>query len=254
STSSTKLRTYKQGSILKYRSLNADWYVATVRYNGKWAIGYIHKNHVENITDSQSVLHGIALQNPTKIYSKASTGASTLRSYAQGSILKYKTLTSDWYEATVMYNGKWTTGYIHKNDVENVINNQETINGIGLKNPTAVYSRASTNGPVLKSYPEGSILKYKTFSDNWYEATVYINGKPKTGYIHKSHVENTVNKQESLSGIGLRNPTTVYARASTNSKKLKSYAEGTVLRYKTFSSSWYEATIYIKGKAHTGYI
>src|SRR5699024_7633355 len=186
STSSTKLRTYKQGSILKYRSLNADWYVATVRYNGKWAIGYIHKNHVENITDSQSVLHGIALQNPTKIYSKASTGASTLRSYAQGSILKYKTLTSDWYEATVMYNGKWTSGYIHKNDVENVINNQETINGIGLKDPTKVYSRASTNGPVLKSYPEGSILKYKTFSDNWYEATVYINGKPKTGYIHKS--------------------------------------------------------------------
>src|SRR5699024_487635 len=138
---------------------------------------------------------------------------------------------SDWYEANVMDNGKWTSWYIHKNDVENVINNQETINGIGLKDPTKVYSRASTNGPVLKSYSEGSTLKYKTFSDNWYQATVYINGKPKIGYIHKSHVENTVNKQESLRGIGLRNPTTVYGSASTNSKKLKSYAEGTVLKY-----------------------
>lgn len=254
STQSSILKSYDQGSILKYKSLSSEWYEATVYVNGKYITGYIFANDVENITNSQSTLKGIGLDNPTKVYQKASTGSKVIKSYDQGSILKYKTLTSQWYEVTVSVHGKYTTGYILVNDIETIQDSPSAFSGIGLKSPTAVYQKASTNSKKLKTYAQGSILKYRSFTSNWYEATVYINGKAVTGYIHKSDVENVVTNQETLKGIGLQNPTSVYSMASTSSKKLKSYAQGSILRYKTFSSDWYEATIYLNGKATTGYI
>ena len=249
-------KSYEKGSILKYRSFSDNWYEATVYVNGQKKTGYIHKDDVENVnTTNQQNLRGIALQSPTKVFKRASTSADVWKSYEKGSILKYRTFSKNWYEATVIVNGKKRTGYIHKNHVQTVdTSNQKHYRGVALQNPTKVYQRVSTGSPVLKSYSKGSILKYRSFTSNWYEATVYVNGKRKTGYIHKNDVENAVETQQQLSGIGLNNPTAVYQRASTNSKALKTYSAGHVLKYRTFSSNWYEATVYINKKKHTGYI
>src|SRR5690606_29084543 len=115
-------------------------------------------------------------------------------------------------------------------------------------------SSTSTDSDVLKSYPEGKILLYYTYSSDWYQTGVYINGVKVTGYIHKSHVDNVVSEQEKLSGVALKSPTAVYSRASTNSNALKTYAQGTVLLYNTFSSDWYQTGVYINGVKRTGYI
>lgn len=248
-------KSYKAGSILKYRSYSDNWYQATVYINGQPRTGYIHKSHVENAVETQETLRGIALKKPTHVYSRASTGASTLKSYAAGTVLKYKTFTNDWYEATVKINNTWKKGYIHKSHVENVDQNQKSLQGLALKSPTHVYSRASTNSASLKSYTSGTILKYKSFSQNWYEATVYLNGQKHTGYIHKSDVDNIVDsKGKTINGYGINHPTNVYALPSTNSKTLKSYDYGQQLKYRTLSENWYEATVYISGKPHKGYI
>lgn len=248
-------KSYKAGSILKYRSYSDNWYQATVYINGQPRTGYIHKSHVENAVETQETLRGIALKEPTHVYSRASTGASTLKSYAAGTVLKYKTFTNDWYEATVKINNTWKKGYIHKSHVENVDQNQKSLQGLALKSPTHVYSRASTNSASLKSYTSGTILKYKSFSQNWYEATVYLNGQKHTGYIHKSDVDNIVDsKGKTINGYGINHPTNVYALPSTNSKTLKSYDYGQQLKYRTLSENWYEATVYISGKPHKGYI
>src|SRR5699024_281499 len=53
---------------------------------------------------------------------------------------------------------------------------------------TKVYSKASRNSSALKSYKRGSRLLFKTFSPNWFEAKVYVNGNAKTGYIHVSDI------------------------------------------------------------------
>ena len=254
SINSNTLKTYDQGSILKYKSLNSNWYEATVYINGKAVTGFIYKNDVENITNSPTSLKGVGLKSPTKVYEKASTSSKVLKSYTQGSILKYKTFTSNWYEASVYINGKAVTGFIYKNDVENITNSPTSLKGVGLKSPTKVYEKASTSSKVLKSYTQGSILKYKTFTSNWYEATVYINGKEVTGFIYKNDVENITNSPTSLKGVGLKSPTKVYEKASTSSKVLKSYTQGSILKYKTFTSNWYEATVYINGKEVTGFI
>ncbi|MBS3336809.1 hypothetical protein KCW11_13430, partial [Staphylococcus aureus] len=70
---------------------------------------------------------------------------------------------------------------------------------------------------VLKTYSAGSLLKYKTFTSNWYQATVIINGKRQTGYIHKDHVENAVSNQNTLQGVAKNNSTKVYKSTSTSS-------------------------------------
>src|SRR5690625_2078925 len=254
STSSKKLKSYSQGTLLKYKTYTSDWYEATVYVKGKKQTGYIHKSHVEEPTSNQETLHGIGLRSSTYVYAKPSTSSKRLKSYKIGKKLKYKTYTKNWYEATVKVKGKWETGYIHKSHVDELVNTTKTLQGIGLKNKTHVYSEASTSAKKLKSYAQGTLLKYKTFSKNWNEATVKVNGKWKTGYIHKSHVEEPVNKQKTLHGIALKSKTHIYAKASTSSKKLKSYNQGTVLKYKTFTNSWYEATVYINGKKYTGYI
>ncbi|MFA8440087.1 SH3 domain-containing protein [Pueribacillus sp. YX66] len=254
STDSGSWKSYESGSILKYTDYNNNWYRATVKVNGKWERGFIHKNDVENATQNQKELHGVALKNPTHVYANASR-KSSLKNYATGAILKYRTFSSNWYEATVYINGKPRKGYIHRQDVDNATENQSSLTGVALRQPTAVYKNASTRSS-WKTYAAGSILKYRTFTSNWYEATVYVNGKRQTGYIHKSHVENAIPEKdrETLRGIGTQVPTSVYARASTSAKKLKSYASGSQLKYRTFTSNWYEATVYIKGKPTTGYI
>ncbi|MDY0409439.1 SH3 domain-containing protein [Paracerasibacillus soli] len=159
---------------------------------------------IATFSAAQKSLKGIALKSPTNVYQKQDKNSKVLKSYALGSVLQYKTFTTEWYEATVYLNGKAHTGYIHKNDVENSTSQQRDLIGIGLNNSTHVYKSTSTSSGILKSYAMGSILRYKTFTNNWYEATVIVNGKKHTGYIHKSHVENAVEKQKDLRGIGLK--------------------------------------------------
>ena len=254
STSAKVLKSYAQGSKLKYKSYSSGWYEASVYVNGKYVTGYINKNDVEEPTKSQTTLYGIGLKSPTKVYQKTSTGAKVLKSYKSGSILKYKTFTSDWYEATVYINGKPNTGYIHKSHVEVPVKNQINLKGIGLKSPTTVYASASTNSTKLKSYSQGTVLYYKTFSSKWYEAKVYLNGKPTTGYIHVSHVEEIYDSHKTLKGLASKSPTKVYARASQGASVLKTYSRNSFLKYETFSPNWYRATVYVNGKKRTGYI
>ncbi|MFD1706495.1 SH3 domain-containing protein [Siminovitchia sediminis] len=253
SRNSKVLKSYKTGTILKYTPSGTEWHSATVYINGKATSGYIYSGDVETSTISSDVLKGIALKSPTNVYQSASTSSKSLKSYSRGHILLYRIFTKDWYIASVYVNGKKRTGYISKADVETAFNQQEPLKGVASKSPTSVYKKG-TIGSAWKSYPAGSILQYKTFSPNWYEANVYVKGKKRTGYIHRSHVENIVSKQESISGIGLKSPTVVYSRASTDSTSLKTYPAGRKLIYKTFTSKWYEATVYVNGRARTGYI
>src|SRR5699024_4133828 len=176
------------------------------------------------------------------------------KSYKAGSILKYSTFSKDWYRTGVFINGKKQTGYIHKSHVENADDKSKSLQGVASKSPTRIYASASTNTKSIKSYKVGSILKYSTFSKDWYRTGVFINGKKQTGYIHKSHVENATDKPESSFGVALSKNTNIYAKASKDSKALKSYKQGTILKYSTFSKNWYKTGVFINGKKHTGYI
>ena len=251
---SSVLKSYSEGSILLYRAHSADWYAATVTVKGKKHSGFINKADVETSVENQTSLQGIGLQASTAVYATASTGSKKLKSYPVGSLLYYSTFTSEWYQTSVFINGKRTPGYIHRSHVENGVESDEVLKGLAILNPTAVYSRASTDSAALKSYKGGTILQYRNYTSNWYKATVYIGGKARTGFIHKSHIDATVENQISLRGIGLQNKTSVFASPSTGAKALKSYAEGSILQYKTLSSNWYEATVVVSGNRVKGYI
>ncbi|MCZ2258657.1 SH3 domain-containing protein [Sporosarcina sp. G11-34] len=254
STGSKQIRSYVEGSILYYKTFTSEWYEALVYINGVAKSGYIHKSHVENISGMQENLKGIGLGSPTIIYGKPSTNSNHLRKYNEGSILYYKTLSNNWYQALVYVNGVATTGYIYKADVENIVDKQIGLKGIGLENPTAVYSRASTNARAIRSYAAGSILHYKTLSKNWYEALVYVNGKATKGYIYSSHVEEVYTSNESLDGVTLKAHTNIYTRASTRSRALASMGKGSYVQISTFSPNWFTANVTVNGKAITGYI
>lgn len=253
-TNAKVLKSYRKGSILQYTAHSNNWYAATVIVNGKRHSGYINKADVDTSVDNQTPLQGIALQSTTAVYATASTDSQRLKDYPVGSLLHYKTFSSEWYEATVIMNGKPTTGYIHKSHVENGIESDEIMKGLAIPNLTSVYSRASTGSAPLKSYKSGTILQYQNYTRDWYKATVYISGKARTGFIHKSHVEATVENQINLRGIGLRNRTPVYSSPSTNALALKSYPEGSILHYKTLTGNWYEATVVLNGKNIKGFI
>src|SRR5699024_3743649 len=160
------------------------------------------RNHSEiSLAANQASYNGIALKNKTHVYSKQSRDSKSLKSYSKGSILKYSSLNKNWYVTGVFINGKKQTGYIHKSDVENADDKSKSLQGVASKSPTRIYASASTNSKSIKSYKAGSILKYSTFSKDWYRTGVFINGKKQTGYIHKSHVENADDKSKSLQGV-----------------------------------------------------
>lgn len=254
STDSSIRKDYAPGSILKYYTFSENWYRTGVFVNGVKQTGYIHKSDVENPTDNPVLLEGIAITDRTPVYTNPSTNSSIRRDYAPGSILKYYTFTDEWYKTGVFIDGVKLTGYIHKSDVENPTDNPELLEGVALKNKTAVYSNPSTGSKKKKEYSSGSILKYYTYTDSWYRTGVYINGVKETGYIHKSDVDTATDNPVYKRGVALQQPTTVYSRASTNSKALKSYSSGRVLIYYTYSEDWYRTGVYIDGVKVTGYI
>ena len=204
---SNKLKSYVEGKILSYRSTSGDWYGATVYVNGRAMSGFIHKSHVATITDRPSPLRGAAKKHPTRVYSSASLSASSLKTYSVGTVLKYETFAGDWYKAKVYVSGKARAGYIHRSHVTNAANPQTRIQGAAAKSRIHVYSRASRDSSSLKSYSFGHKLIYYSFIPDWYEATVYVNGKPRKGYIHASDVVSLQGKKVVLdAGHGGHDP------------------------------------------------
>ncbi|MEW4309158.1 SH3 domain-containing protein [Rossellomorea marisflavi] len=251
SLSSKKLKTYNQGSVLLYKELDSQWYLATVYINGKATVGYINKQDVSNITAKQVTLHGIAVKAPTNIYGAPSAGSSVLKSYNQGSSLKYQTYIDGWYVCSIYVNGKYVRGYINASDVQEPIKNQTSMKGVA-QTTTRIYTSPSASASTLKSYSTGSVLYFKTFINGWYEATVYIKGKATTGYIKASDVT-PVSSHQSMKGLAKQN-IPIYSGVSTGSSVLKSYSTGSILYYKSFISGWYEATVYVNGSRKTGYL
>lgn len=254
SKNSNQLRTYNQGHILSYRTHNSDWFEATVYLNGSANIGYIHADDVETADQSPSELEGIGLKNGTNVYNSTSTNSSVLRSYNQGHVLKYRTFTSNWYEATVYINGERNTGYISASDVDEIVESTERLEGIGVNAPTYVYSKPSINSTSLRSYSEGRNLVYQPYTSEWYKASVSINGSWEVGYIHSSHVRGPNTEQERLEGLAINSSTNVYTGTSKNSDVLRSYSLGHNLIFRSYTTNWYEATVYLNGKQNTGYI
>lgn len=255
-TSSNVLKSYAQGTLLTYsESSYSDFYQATVYVNGVAVTGFIYKNDVELPVSNTQNIKGVAITNPTVIYAKASAGSKGIKTYAQGSTLTYKPYITGWYQATVYINSKAVTGYIDAKDVTVPTTSPIAEKGIGLAVPTAVYAKASESAKILKTYVQGSILSYETYIAGWKKATVTIKGKKNTGYIKEADLQPLLaDKGESSKGIGLAQPTVIYTKAAESSKVLKTYAQGTVLQYKTLSEDWNEATVYVNGKATTGYL
>ncbi|MFD1706498.1 N-acetylmuramoyl-L-alanine amidase [Siminovitchia sediminis] len=258
---SAVLKSYNVGSPLKYQAFSIMWHKATVYVKGKRLSGYIYSGDVmskkpsaEHPSPNGPTLRGVAKQSPTAVYSSQSTTSKKLKTYPKGHILKYKALNSNWHIATVYINGKAQTGYLHVSHVDTADTSSSRLKGIAIKSPTRVYSKASTSSSTLKSYSQGHVLSYRNFTKEWFEATVYVSGKPRTGYIHKNHVENAGKKHKTIKGAAMKSSTHVYSKASRGSKILKSYKFGHGLIYRTFTSDWYEATVYVNGKKYTGYI
>ncbi len=252
STKSNVIASYPEGTVIDLKTFSKNWYEVTVDVNGKETSGYVHHKHVDVIYETQESKNVVGLRNPTNVRTLASTKSDVKTSYPQGTIIKVKTFTKDWYEITD--NGK-TLGYIHHKHVGDIEKDQSSLQGIGINNPTNIRELASTKSKVLTSLPIGTIIDLETFSDNWYEATAKVDGKVIKGFIHHKHIGDTVEtKQKSFKAIGINNPTYIRTRPSTKATHVKALPVGSIINLKTFSKHWYEATVNVNGKKKTGYV
>lgn len=251
SRNSNVLKSYAKGKIVIYRTYTSQWHTAQVYINGKPVKGYVHANDVI----PQPTYKAIAALPTVSVYKSMSKSSTKLKTYKEGHVITYRKNNNNWHYATVYINGKQTSGYIYANDLEDLTNNQVSMQKYGLKSPTNVYSSPSSTATTLKSYKQGHLLKFHTYTDSWYRTTVYINGKATTGYIHKNDVGNVKpSSVKKYQGIAAKSKTNVYVNTSTSSNVLKSYTVGSFLKFSSYSSDWYKATVYINGKATTGYI
>ena len=251
STGSKKYKSYTAGTVLKYKTLSKNWHEAVVYINGKKKTGYIYAPDVEDVFTKQENLRGVSIKT-TPVYQQATTNSKKLKTYSEGTILRYKSFAKNWHEAVIYLNGKKTTGYIHATDVETADVEQKDLQGVTFKEKgTNVYSKASTKSKVLKSYAYGTVLKYKSFTDSWYEATIVDNGTKKTAYIHKNDVK-SMNYQ--FTGYAQKNPTHIYADKTKKSQTIKTYDRGSTLKYRAHDRSWNVVTVKVNGEWQTGYL
>ncbi len=113
--------------------------------------------------------------------------------------------------------------------------------GVAQKSKTYIRTKPSTKANSLKVVPAGTVLDIRLYpkNENWYEVSI----GNKVGYIHKKHVETTVDNQITIRGVALKSPANIRERASTKSKVIKSIPIGSILQYKTFSTHWYEIAL-----------
>lgn len=242
------IKTFHEGEIINVRIYNNSLFEITFQSNGKTIKGFIAKSDVEVAVHSPKTLKGVGMKQPTSVYERATKSSSVLKSYHYGAVLKYKEFTTSWYEATVILNGKKSTGYISKSDIGSL---NQTLTGYATKNPTTVYQKTSKKSKKLKNYKIGTVLKYQPYNNSWFKATVIINGKRVQGFIHSKDVSKNA---PIINGYALQNPTVIYQQTSKKSKALKSYPKGAPLKFRAYNKDWYRATIILNGKKVSGYI
>lgn len=252
STKSKALTTVPIGTVLNYMLYNNYWYKVIINVNGKERIGYIHKNHIDEAIIDQNSFWALTGKNPTNVRTNASTNSKVLTSLPVDSLIELSTFSKFWYQVETIDNGKKTTGYIHRNHVTDA--SSKVFHGIAQKNKTYIRTSASTKSNTLTTVPIGTVVKYQPYNKHWYKALITLNGKKRTGYIHKNHIEEAVISQQKVQGVAQKSPTHVRVRPSTKANSLTTFKVGEILNYKTFSTHWYEITTKVNGKQQTGYI
>ncbi|MDY0404612.1 CAP domain-containing protein [Virgibacillus sp. 179-BFC.A HS] len=245
-TDAAVVKAYQQGDILKLRKWTPDWFTAIVYVGGKKKQGFIQNVDVDPLVQ-QHTMHGYA-QDYVSVYATPSNKAELLKTYPIASKLTYKTFSTNWHMVTVYVKGKAKTGYLQADTIGNT-KPEITTYGYAAAIPTNIYPRpvAGYNVP-LKAYPKGTVLKYRLYTPDWYEATVYINGKQRIGYIDKRDIAD-----EAATGYAAKKKTSVYSSTSRKAAKLKDYSIGKKVKYRVYNQKWLQATIYINGKATNGY-
>ncbi|MCM3115327.1 glucosaminidase domain-containing protein [Neobacillus sp. MER 74] len=254
STDSAPIKTFTEGTSVKVYDFSADWYVTTANVEGTNQLGYIQKSEIDLITSTPVKSEGIALKDPTNLYTSPMRSSKVVRIYSEGSLLKYYTYTSGWYKSSVNVNGVLQSVYINKDDVEQIIANPVKQDGFAAKNPTNLYASPSRNAQVLRTFAENSYLSFYTYTSDWYKSAVSVNGQIRTIYIHKDDVDKPTTNPVKQSGIAVSNPTNMYSAPVKGSKVLKTYRPGAKLLYYTFSSQWYKSTVTYNGVPTVVYI
>src|SRR5699024_6485262 len=130
----------------------------------------------------------------------------------------------------------------------------QNLKGVAKKGPTNVRAGASTKSKIIKQFPIGSVIHYKSFSKNWNEITVNVNGQNVSGFIHQKHVTNLKTVPTSFKGIAKKSSTKLYAGASINAKTVTTVPIENILQSKTLYKNWLEVTTTVNGKSVSGYM
>jgi len=248
------LRTFAVDSYLSFYTFTSEWFKSVVSVNGQLRTIYIHKDDIEKPTTNPVKQSGIALTNPTNMYSAPSKGSKVLKAYRSGANLLYYTFSSKWYKSTVTYNGVPTVVYLAKDEVDPFVDQTQKQEGFTLLNPTKVYASPTRDAQVLKSYNPGTILKYYPYTVHWKKSYVTVNGKVRTIYINKSDVEQVNFSNTTLQGLTLRSSTHVYSLPLRDSKILRDYPKNMILKFYNYSEHWYKSYATVNGKAVICYI
>ncbi len=130
----------------------------------------------------------------------------------------------------------------------------EKLKGIAINAPTKTYASPSTSAQVIKRYAAGTELSFYDYSTYWYEAKVKVSGVWQTVYIQKSAIETIVKDPVQVEAVAKLNPTVMYEKPSTYSKKVKPYDQGYILKLYTYTSSWYKTKVKVNGEYQTAYV
>ena len=128
------------------------------------------------------------------------------------------------------------------------------LQGITISASTKAYASPSTSAKVIKSYTAGTALKFYNHSKSWYKAKIKISGKWRTVYLQKRSIETITKNSVKVEAIAKLNPTILYERPSTSTKKVNQYNKGYILKLYTYTKSWYKAKVKVNGKNKTAYV
>lgn len=254
STSSTILKSYDNGTILKLYEQSSDWYVISINVDGTGQTGYIQKSDIDLVTSTPVLYEGIALKVPTNLYDSPTRDAKVIKTYSKGSFLRYYSFTSEWYKTEVKVDGVYHTVYLNKEDVEQETANPELYEGIATKESTNMYAFPMSNSKVVKVYNEGSLLKYYSYTSGWYKSKVSVDGVYQTIYINKDDVDPITTNPVLQEGFALNNEMKIYDLPSRDSEVLRTFDQGTYLLFYTYTSNWYKSQVRVDGRMRTIYI
>lgn len=239
-------KTYGAAKKIEVYSQGGGWYYQyTTDNKGKRVRAYLYSEEIKK--EKPFMPTNLYVGSKTaKVYQKQDLKSKVLKTYNKGQKLGLEKVNANWYKGYVRINNVSTLVYVEAKNIQSTkpfVPKKKYVSKGGAN----AYEKMNKTSEVIWNYEMGEIVQLENIDKNWYFGYVQKNGKSIKVYLHEDNVQSEtpiVEKQKYISRGGAN----AYQEMKENSKILKTYNMGDIVKIVNIDKNWYFGYITLNGE------